>query len=110
MSRANTRKKPTSAALEAHAADLSKPKPAKAPRKVLDPVAAFNIFNAAADEIPLPSEVAAPIIGKTSVAAMEKLRCIGGGPEFIKIGRSVFYKAGALRQYLRGLEPHTVTQ
>ncbi|SMF96556.1 hypothetical protein SAMN02949497_3957 [Methylomagnum ishizawai] len=108
MPRTNTRKKPTSAAPVA--CEVVSHQPAKAPRKVLDPVAAFNIFNAAADEIPLPSEVAAPIIGKTSIAAMEKLRCIGGGPEFIKIGRNVFYKAGALRQYLRSLESHTVTQ
>lgn len=78
-------------------------------REAVDPVKAYEIFKAAPDDVPFPPEIAAPILQK-SIPALEKLRSVGGGPKFIKIGRNVFYPAGALREYLRGLEQFSVTQ
>lgn len=94
-------------ALEAPAADQSK---TKAPRKPLAPVEAFAIYGAAPDDALLPPEVIAPVLGRDSIAALEKMRCIGEGPAFIKLNRMVRYRAGTVREYLRGLEQHTVTQ
>lgn len=86
------------------AADLSKTR-----RKPLDAVEAFKIFNAAPDEALLPPEVIAPVIGRDSIPALEKMRCIGEGPSFCKVGRLVRYRAGEIRRYLNSLEQHAMT-
>ena len=35
-----------------------------------------------------------------AVATLAKLRCLGGGPEFIKAGRKVLYRRGDLAAWL----------
>ncbi len=50
-----------------------------------------------------PDEVAA-ILG-VSLSTLERWRCIGGGPPYLKVGRrKVAYLAGALRQWLQAQE------
>jgi hypothetical protein len=81
----------------------------KAERKPLDPVEAFRIYAAATDDVLLPPEVVAPIIGRDSIATLEKMRHLGEGPRFCKTGRLTRYRAGDVRAYLASLETHTIT-
>lgn len=51
----------------------------------------------------LTSREAAIYIGcrNGSTALLDKLRCYGGGPKFIKIGKSVRYRKSALDTFLK---------
>lgn len=50
---------------------------------------------------PLLDENAAAQILDAAPATLRKWRCVGGGPEFIKVGRLVRYQPSALRKYKR---------
>lgn len=54
----------------------------------------------------LTSREAALFIGSRngSTALLDKLRCYGGGPKFIKIGKSVRYRRSALDAWLKERE------
>jgi hypothetical protein len=47
----------------------------------------------------LPAHAAAKRIG-LAASTLAKLRCWGGGPEFLKLGRKVVYRRAALEQWL----------
>jgi hypothetical protein len=51
-----------------------------------------------ADEVLLPAE-AADIV-RLKPATLAKLRCVGGGPSFVKIGGRVGYRRSALDAWL----------
>ena len=48
----------------------------------------------------LNTEQAAQLLG-VSPRTLERLRVIGGGPEFVKIGRSVRYEVSVLYRWLK---------
>lgn len=61
---------------------------------------AFNENRAYRDEEFVRVEVAAGICLR-SISYLNKKRCTGDGPPFMKIGGSVFYEVGQLRSWMR---------
>jgi predicted DNA-binding transcriptional regulator AlpA len=55
-------------------------------------------FNERPNDILSPSD-AARCVG-LAVSTLGKLRCWGGGPEFLKLGRKVAYRRAALDEWL----------
>jgi hypothetical protein len=47
------------------------------------------------DDTPVDAAAAAALTG-LAVATLAKLRCIGGGPEYLKLGRKVVYRRSDL--------------
>jgi hypothetical protein len=60
----------------------------------------FAVFDAAA---------AATFTG-LAVATLAKLRCIGGGPEYLKLGRKVVYRRSDLANWLNARRVANTTQ
>lgn len=50
---------------------------------------------------PLLDETEAAAELKTSPKTLRKWRCVGGGPEYVKVGRLVRYTPSGLRKYKR---------
>jgi len=45
-----------------------------------------------------------------SVSTMEKLRCLGGGPAYLKLGRRVVYEARDLDDWKAARRTHSTSQ
>jgi hypothetical protein len=45
-----------------------------------------------------------------AIATLAKLRCIGGGPAYLKLGRRVIYRRGDLADWLTGRLVHNTTE
>ncbi len=50
---------------------------------------------------PLLDEEAAADFLKLSAKTLRKWRCVGGGPVFVKLGRSVRYERSGLQQFVQ---------
>jgi hypothetical protein len=61
------------------------------------------------DQVMLDVRAAARLIG-LSVATLAKMRCLGGGPPFVKAGRRVLYRRGDLLQWLRERRVRNTTE
>jgi predicted DNA-binding transcriptional regulator AlpA len=44
----------------------------------------------------------AAIVARVSVSYLNKTRCYGGGPKYLKLGRSVRYDARDLAEWMEG--------
>jgi hypothetical protein len=51
------------------------------------------------DDKPIAGEAAAALTG-LAASTLAKLRCVGGGPPFIKLGRKVLYRRADLADWL----------
>jgi predicted DNA-binding transcriptional regulator AlpA len=54
--------------------------------------------------------VAAASFTGLAVATLAKLRCIGGGPEYLKLGRKVVYRRSDLANWLNARRVANTTQ
>jgi hypothetical protein len=61
------------------------------------------------DEVMLDVQAAARLIG-LSMATLAKMRCMGGGPPFVKAGRRVLYHRGDLRHWLNERRVRNTTE
>jgi Helix-turn-helix domain len=61
------------------------------------------------DEAMLDAQAAERLIG-LSKATLAKMRCMGGGPPFVKAGRRVLYRRGDLLQWLRERRVRNTTE
>jgi hypothetical protein len=60
-------------------------------------------------DAPLDTVAAAKLIG-LAVATLAKLRCLGGGPAYLKLGRKVVYRRADLADWLRARRVANTTQ
>lgn len=54
-----------------------------------------------AEDVLYSEKQAAPMCG-WSTATLRKKRCVGGGPDYVKMGRSVRYRLSDLRAFVAG--------
>ncbi len=62
------------------------------------------------DEYPVFDAVAAATFTGLAVATLAKLRCVGGGPEYLKLGRKVIYRRSDLTSWLNARRVANTTQ
>ncbi len=48
----------------------------------------------------IPPVVAASYLGGIAKQTLDKWRCVGGGPEFVRVGSRIFYEESALDTWL----------
>jgi hypothetical protein len=60
-------------------------------------------------DTPLDTAEAADFSG-LAVATLAKLRCKGGGPAYLKLGRKVVYRGGDLADWLRMRRVHNTAE
>jgi hypothetical protein len=48
----------------------------------------------------MPPEAAANYLGGIAKQTLAKWRCLGGGPEFVRVGSRIFYEQSALDAWL----------
>lgn len=48
----------------------------------------------------MPPVVAARYLGGIAKQTLAKWRCVGGGPEFVRVGSRIFYEESALNTWL----------
>jgi hypothetical protein len=60
-------------------------------------------------DTPLDTVAAAKLIG-LAVATLAKLRCLGGGPAYLKLGRKVVYRRADLADWLGARRVANTTQ
>jgi predicted DNA-binding transcriptional regulator AlpA len=61
------------------------------------------------DDSSLDVQAAARLIG-LSVATLAKMRCVGGGPPFLKLGRRVLYRRVDIKAWLDARRVHNTTE
>jgi hypothetical protein len=61
------------------------------------------------DDTPVDAAAAAALTG-LAVATLAKLRCIGGGPEYLKLGRKVVYRRTDLANWLNARRVANTTE
>jgi hypothetical protein len=50
----------------------------------------------------MPPAAAGDYLGGIAVQTLAKWRCLGGGPEFVRIGARIFYEQSALDAFIDG--------
>lgn len=58
-----------------------------------------------AEDVLYSEKQAAPMCG-WSTATLRKKRCVGGGPDYVKMGRSVRYRLSDIRAFVAGNVVH----
>jgi predicted DNA-binding transcriptional regulator AlpA len=61
------------------------------------------------DQVMLDVQAAARLIG-LSVATLAKMRCMGGGPPFVKAGRRVLYRRADIKAWLDARRVNNTTE
>jgi hypothetical protein len=62
------------------------------------------------DHDPMFDAAAAAAFTGLAVATLAKLRCVGGGPEFFKLGRKCLYRRGDLTDWLNARRVANTTE
>jgi hypothetical protein len=65
-----------------------------------------NILDADSDEL-LDEDAAAVAVGKRNKRTLKRWRDFGEGPPFIKVGRTIYYRRQAIRDWLLSQEQKT---
>jgi hypothetical protein len=56
------------------------------------------------DDILLDQSEALALLGKRCERTLKRWRELGTGPAYVRVGRAIYYRSGAIRQWLLGLE------